>query len=75
MTGCNRTSSYSACVFPRAPRKSDQSDSIAVILSRSALPINDTELRLIATAPTIGDRSQPVNGNSTPAASGTPTRL
>ena len=47
----------------------------AVIRNRSALPITETELRLIASAAIIGERSQPVNGNSTPAASGTPSML
>ena len=42
---------------------------------RSALPITDAELRLIASAAIIGDSSQPVNGYSTPAASGTPSAL
>lgn len=43
--------------------------------SRSALAITEAELRLIASAATIGDSSQPVNGNSSPAASGTPSAL
>ena len=51
-----------------------QSGFSAVIRSRNALLITDTELRLIAKAPIIGDKSQPVNGNSTPAANGTPSR-
>ena len=49
--------------FNAAPRK------------RSALPITDAELKLIASAAIIGDSSQPVNGYSTPAASGTPIAL
>ena len=41
-------------------------------LSRSALPITDAELKLIASAAISGDNSQPVSGYSTPAAIGTP---
>lgn len=37
--------------------------------------MTDAELRLIASAAIIGDSNQPVNGNSTPAASGTPSAL
>jgi hypothetical protein len=39
------------------------------------LKITDAELRLIASAAIIGDNYQPVNGHSTPAASGTPSAL
>ncbi len=42
---------------------------------RSALKITEAELRLIARAAISGDSSQPVTGNSTPAASGTPSAL
>ena len=42
---------------------------------RSALVITDTELKLMASAAIMGDSSQPVNGYSTPAASGTPNAL
>lgn len=42
---------------------------------RKALLITDTELRLIASAAIIGDKSQPVKGKSTPAANGTPSAL
>ena len=41
-------------------------------LRRSAFEMTDTELWLMASAAIIGDSSQPVNGNNTPAASGTP---
>ena len=51
----------------------DQSDRRSALRRRSALPITEAELRLIASAAIIGDSSQPVNGNSTPAASGTPS--
>ena len=44
-------------------------------LSRKALVITEAELRLIASAAIIGDSNQPVNGNSSPAASGTPSAL
>ena len=42
---------------------------------RSALPITDAELRLIASAAIKGDSSQPVNGYNTPAAIGMPSAL
>lgn len=42
--------------------------------SRSALPLTDTELRLIADAAIIGDSSQPENWDRSPAASGCPER-
>jgi hypothetical protein len=42
---------------------------------RSALAITQTELKLIASAAIIGDSNQPVNGYSTPAASGMPIAL
>jgi hypothetical protein len=44
-------------------------------LRRSALVITDTELRLIARAAIMGESNQPVNGNNTPAAKGTPKAL
>jgi hypothetical protein len=53
----------------------NQSGFSGAIRKRKALLITETELRLIASAPIMGDNSQPVNGNSTPAASGTPSRL
>jgi hypothetical protein len=43
--------------------------------SRSALPITDTDEKLIAAAASIGDSSHPVQGKSTPAAIGTPAAL
>ena len=43
--------------------------------SRSALATTDTELRLMASAATIGLSRSPVAGYSTPAASGTPIAL
>ena len=43
--------------------------------SRKAFVITDSELRLIATVAIIGESSQPVNGQSTPAARGTPSAL
>lgn len=48
---------------------------IVAFRRRSALKITDAELRLIASAAIIGDSSQPVIGNSTPAASGMPRAL
>ena len=44
-------------------------------LKRSALPMTDTEEKLIATAAMSGLSNQPVRGNSTPAASGIPNAL
>ena len=41
--------------------------------SRSALPITDTELKVIAALAIIGLSSSPKNGYSTPAAIGTPS--
>jgi hypothetical protein len=46
-----------------------------VVRSLRALPITDTELKLMAAAAIIGLRSKPNAGKSTPAASGTPTTL
>ena len=42
---------------------------------RKALPITDTELKLMARAAISGDSSQPVSGYSTPAAIGIPSAL
>ncbi len=44
-------------------------------LRRSAFAITETELRLIAAAASIGDKSRCSHGYSTPAAMGTPTAL
>ena len=44
-------------------------------LNRRALPITESELRLIASAATIGSRAGPPNGSRTPAARGTPSPL
>ena len=46
-----------------------------IVLSLSELAITETELKLIAAAAIIGFSSSPNAGNSTPAASGTPTAL
>ncbi|MBC7405082.1 MAG: hypothetical protein H7252_05305 [Cytophaga sp.] len=43
--------------------------------SRSALPVTDTELKLIAAAAIIGESSNPKNGYSRPVATGTPSAL
>jgi hypothetical protein len=43
--------------------------------SRKALPITETELRLIAAAAIIGERSSPKNGYKAPAAIGMPMAL
>jgi hypothetical protein len=42
---------------------------------RSALRITDTELSVMAALAHIGLMNDPVNGYSTPAATGTPTAL
>jgi hypothetical protein len=44
-------------------------------LSLNALPITDTELRLMAAAASMGLSNRPKNGYNTPAATGTPTVL
>jgi hypothetical protein len=46
-----------------------------VARSLSALPITETELKLMAAAAIIGLRSSPKAGKRTPAASGMPTAL
>lgn len=46
-----------------------------MILNRSALPITETELKLIASAAIIGESNHPVIGYSIPAAMGTPRPL
>ena len=45
------------------------------LLSRSALPTTETELKLIAAAAMMGLSSTPKKGYSTPAATGTPRLL
>ena len=45
------------------------------VRKRSALPITDTDERLIASAAISGLKSHPVIGYNTPAASGTPSAL
>ena len=57
-------------------RNGDQPDSEnAGRRSRSALPMTETELKLMAAAAIIGERSSPKNGYSAPAAIGTPAAL
>src|SRR5215467_5923076 len=48
---------------------------IAALRNRRAFTTTDTELALIAAAAIIGFSRSPVQGNSTPAAIGTPTAL
>ena len=50
-------------------------EGIPSFLKRSALPMTDTDERLIAAAASIGLSSRPKKGNSTPAAMGTPSEL
>jgi len=59
---------------PRHPHQYTSAHSCAR-LSRSALPMTDTELKLIAAAAIIGDSSRSKKGYSTPAAMGTPAAL
>ncbi len=47
----------------------------STLRKRRAFAITETELKLIAAAATIGFNSNPNNGYSTPAASGTPRRV
>ena len=46
-----------------------------MLRSRSEFAITETELKLIAAAAIIGLSSNPKNGYSTPAATGTPRAL
>lgn len=46
-----------------------------MFLSLSELAITETELKLIATAAIIGERSIPKSGKNTPAAIGMPAEL
>lgn len=52
-----------------------KSTGLPACLSRSALVITETELRLIAKAATMGDNSMPFTGYNKPAASGIPSAL
>ena len=47
----------------------------ATLRNRSALPMTDTELKVIAALAMIGLSSRPKKGYSTPAAMGTPSML
>ena len=62
---------YSDCVGCR----DWSTESTPVRRRRNALPITDTELKLIASAAISGDNSQPVIGYNTPAAIGMPNAL
>ena len=50
-------------------------DYISAARSRKALPMTDTELRLMAAAAIMGLSKMPNTGKSTPAAIGIPTLL
>ena len=69
-SGCTGT----GCVVHEStpPARSIQSINLR---SLSALPITDTELKVIAALAIIGLSNKPKTGYSTPAASGTPTAL
>ena len=47
----------------------------SLAFNRRALAMSETQLRLMAAAAIIGERVQPVNGVSTPAAMGMPRAL
>src|SRR6185437_15177380 len=55
--------------FPRSPAH------IRATRSRRALPMTETELRLIAAAAMMGLNNNPIAGYSAPAAMGTPSTL
>jgi hypothetical protein len=57
------------------PAGPDQEHYKSCRLRRSALPITDTELKVIAALAMIGLSSSPNMGYSTPAATGTPSTL
>jgi len=59
----------------RLSRDGEASSYKRAFRSRNALPITDTELRLIAAAATMGESRRPKTGYRTPAASGTPSAL
>ncbi len=58
--------------IPHVPPLSSHSD---VLRRRSAFPITETELNVIAALAIIGLSSRPKTGYSTPAAIGTPSTL
>ena len=66
VVSCCRASFLMNCMFDAA---------YAWVRRRSALPMTDTELKLIASAAMSGDSRMPVNGYSTPAAIGMPSAL
>jgi len=72
---CRRASATPMPAHSPCATRSMRQPRSAARRSRSALPTTDAELRLIASAAIIGDSSQPVNGYSSPAASGTPSAL
>ena len=55
--------------------RSNGFDQILVLRKRNALPITDTELKLIAPAAIMGDSNNPKIGYNRPAAIGTPSEL
>lgn len=71
----NRDARYTRCQPQSATQESRDVAHSPTHRSRSALEMTKTEGRLIAAAAIIGDRSVPVNGYSTPAATCTPTTL
>ena len=75
---CKRDGFSQECrLFAAAPLQQKRSGSrqIRVPRKRNALPMTDTDDRLIANAAIIGFISTPNNGYSTPAASGMPSTL
>jgi hypothetical protein len=59
----------------RIEQHGSSSDQSGARRRRSALAITDTDERLMAAAANIGESRRPVNGKSTPAATGTPRAL
>ena len=71
----NTTSSALTGTDRTAAEHKNAHDQTRACRSRSALPMTDTELTLIAAAAIIGLSSNPNSGYSTPAAIGTPARV
>ena len=59
----------------RVPCRDTERTYNSICRSRSAFEMTDTELNVIAALAIIGLSNNPVNGYSTPAAIGTPSRL
>ena len=62
-------------VSRRLPMESKLQSHTRLRRKRRALPITDTELKLIASAAILGDSGHPVNGQITHAANSKPSAL